>query len=274
MSAPASRPPRPPVFSAATVEAVCRVLADSVTGSQIPNLIAPLKVGEAAQDATNTKWKRLFNAVATAQNRQRDGFPLLRLVLEVMKPVRFESQAAFDHRRSFLNERLLLAGFHVAEDGSLERVRAAPTIGEAQRRADDLRAELTRREVHPEVIRFCRAELLQKNYFHAVLEASKSLFDRLRAMTGVSGDGSALIDAACSGQHPLVAFNELTTDSHRSEQAGLATLMKGLYSTFRTPPAHAPRIQWAISRADALDMFTLASMLHRRLDGATVRQRP
>ena len=50
-----------------------------------------------------------------------------------------------------------------------------------------------------------------------------------------------------------------------------ATLMKGLFSTFRNPTAHAPRVVWATSRADALDMLTLASMLHRRLDDATVR---
>ena len=49
------------------------------------------------------------------------------------------------------------------------RAAAASTVAEAQARADDLRAELTRRQVHPDVLRFCRAELLQQNYFHAVL---------------------------------------------------------------------------------------------------------
>jgi uncharacterized protein (TIGR02391 family) len=48
--------------------------------------------------------------------------------------------------------------------------------------------------------------------------------------------------------------------------------MKGLFSTFRNPAAHAPRVLWATSRTDALDMLTLASMLHRRLDDATARQ--
>ena len=66
-------------------------------------------------------------------------------------------------------------------------------------------------------------------------------------------------------------FNGLETDWERSEQTGLATLMKGIFSTFRNPTAHAPKVVWATSRADALDMLTLASMLHRRLDNATVR---
>ncbi len=248
------------------------MLAEAVTGSQIPNLIAPLKVPESPGDEQNTKWKRLFNAVATRQNRQHDGQPLLRLISEVMAPVRFGSQDDFGTTRALINERLLLSGFQVREDGKIKPVRAAATLAEAQQRADDLRVELSRRCVHPDVLRFCRAELLQQNYFHAVLEASKSVADKLRSRAGVSGDGSPLVDATCSlGSGPRIAFNSLATEWERSEQTGIGTLMKGLFSTFRNPAAHAPRVLWATSRTDALDMLTLASMLHRRLDDATVR---
>jgi uncharacterized protein (TIGR02391 family) len=262
-----------PAFTASTVEQICKVLADAVTGSQIPNLIAALKVSESPGDKQNTKWKRLFNAVAERQNRQKDGRPLLRLISEVMAPVRFGSQAELDTTRVLVNERLLLSGYHVQEDGKVGRARRAATVAEAQQRADDLRTELSRRSVHPDVLRFCRAELLEHNYFHAVLEACKSVADKLRDLAGVAGDGTPLVDATCSlGSGPRIAFNGLATEWERSEQTGIATLMKGLFSTFRNPAAHAPRVQWATSRTDALDMLTLASMLHRRLDDATVRQ--
>jgi uncharacterized protein (TIGR02391 family) len=261
-----------PAFSASAAEQVCKVLADAVTSSQIPNLIAALQVTEAAGDEQNSKWMRLFNAVAAKQNRQQDGRPLMRLVSEIMAPVRFRSPADFDATRVLLNERLLLSGFQVREDGKVARVRAAATLDEAQQRADDLRAELSRRDVHPDVLRFCRAELMQQNYFHAVLEAAKSVADKLRSLTQVTGDGSPLVDATCSlSSGPRIAFNNLAADWERSEQTGVATLMKGLFSTFRNPAAHAPRVLWATSRSDALDMLTLASMLHRRLDKATVR---
>jgi uncharacterized protein (TIGR02391 family) len=255
------------------VEQICRLLGEVVVGSQIPNLIAPLNAPESAVEAQNTKWKRLFNAVATAQNRQHDGRPLIRLLSEVMAPVRFANSWAFDECRAHVNERLLLSGFRVAEDGKVEKVAAATTLLEAERRADELRAELARRGVHADVVGFCRAELLQRNYFHAVLEASKSVFEKLRRLTGVDDDGSGLVDATCSlSSGPLVAFNSLATEWERSEQTGLAMLMKGLFSTFRNPTAHAPKVLWATSRPDALDMLTLASMLHRRLDDATVRR--
>jgi uncharacterized protein (TIGR02391 family) len=261
-----------PPFSAQAAEQICKVLAEAVTGSQIPNLIASLKVTEHARDADNSKWVRLFNAVAASQNRQQDGQPLLRLVREIMEPVRFRSAAEFEETRSRLNERLLLSGFQVREDGKVARAKAAMTLGEAQQRADDLRAELSRRDVHPDVLRFCRVELLQQNYFHAVLEAAKSVADKLRNLGGVTGDGSSLVDAACSlSSGPRIAFNSLATEWERSEQTGIATLLKGLFSTFRNPAAHAPRVAWATSRKDALDMLTLASMLHRRLDEATIR---
>ena len=262
-----------PAFSAATIEAVCRILGDAVVGSQIPNLIAPLKAPEPRGEERNTKWKRLFNAVVVAQDRQQDGRPLLKLVGDVMQPVRFGSSHEFEACRSALNERLLLSGFQLRADGKVARVQAAPTLAEAEHRADALRAELTRRNVHPDVLHFCRVELVQRNYFHAVLEACKSVAQKLRDLSGVDGDGAALVDAACSiNKGPLIAFNSLATEWERSEHTGLAMLMKGLFGTFRNPSAHAPKVLWATEQRDALDMMTLASMLHRRLDIATVNR--
>jgi uncharacterized protein (TIGR02391 family) len=265
------------MFSASVIEEVCKVLGDAVTGPQIPNLIVPLKVNGEPGTEEGTKWKRLFNAVIARQNKSQDGKGLVRLVMEVMAPVRFGSTADFEAARTRVNERLLLTGFEVREDGAVVKVRAARTVGEAQQRADDLRTELARRDVHPDVLAFCRSELLQQNYFHAVLEASKSVADKLRSLSGVTSgtasDGTRLVNATCfPAASPRVRFNALATDWERSEQTGIATLMQGLFSAFRNPAAHAPKVAWATSRSDALDMLTLASMLHRRLDKADVRQ--
>ena len=76
-------------------------------------------------------------------------------------------------------------------------MRAARTVREAQQRADDLRAELARRDVHPDVLASCRAELLQQNYFHAVLEACMSVSDKVRTLAGETGDGTKLVDVLC-----------------------------------------------------------------------------
>jgi uncharacterized protein (TIGR02391 family) len=67
---------------------------------------------------------------------------------------------------------------------------------------------------------------------------------------------------------PRIAFNGLRTHSHRSKQTGLVNLFKGVYETFRNPTAHSPRSSWPMTEQDALDLLTLLSMLHRRLDQA------
>jgi uncharacterized protein (TIGR02391 family) len=131
--------------------------------------------------------------------------------------------------------------------------------------------------VHQDVLRFCREELLQENYFHAVLEATKSVGDKLREKTGLTGDGADLVQPACSlpkdGTAPLLAFNALRTESERSEHKGIANLLVGFFGTFRNPTAHAPKISWPVNEQDALDLLTMASFLHRRLDGATLGSR-
>jgi uncharacterized protein (TIGR02391 family) len=124
------------------------------------------------------------------------------------------------------------------------------------------------RGVHPDVLRFCRAELVADNYFHAVLEATKSIADKLRSKTGLTDDGADLVDKALSGNPPLVAINSLGTKSERSEQSGFANLIKGTFGMFRNPVAHEARILWNMSKEDAEDLLTLASLIHRRLDNA------
>jgi uncharacterized protein (TIGR02391 family) len=69
---------------------------------------------------------------------------------------------------------------------------------------------------------------------------------------------------------PPLAFNRLHNVWEQSEHSGLATLIRGVYSTYRNTTAHAPAVRWATERADAMDMLTLVSMLHRRLDSAEV----
>lgn len=116
------------------------------------------------------------------------------------------------------------------------------------------------RGVHADVLRFCRAELVADNYFHAVLEATKSIADKLRAKSGLAEDGAKVVDAVLCGPMPRVKINinALATDSQRSEQSGFANLVKGTFGMFRNPTAHEARILWAMSKEDAEDLLSLA----------------
>ena len=191
-----------------------------------------------------------------------------------MKPERHLGRPErFETMRANLNTALAFAGLAFDAGGNLHTVEAAATIGEAERRANELREGLTRRGVHPDVLRFCKAELVADNYFHAVLEAVKSVATKMRDRTGLSDDGAVLVDRVLSGEPPILAINPLTTDSHRSEQKGFANLVRGAFGMFRNVTAHEARILWEMKREDAEDLFSLLSLIHRRLDAASMPPR-
>lgn len=262
-----------PELDLTALERICDVLADTstgVTGSEMGKLLAGLGIADPLPGMT--KRVRLFEALKQRQQSDRCGNHIVAFVQEAMKPVRHtNSHDWFDTKRDELNRVLAFAGYELGEDGLIKTRTAARTLTEAEQRANRLRAALERRGVHGDVLRFCRAELVQDNYFHAVLEATKSLSDKLHARTGLSGDGAPLADQVLSlGQSamPFLAFNSLRTESEQMEQKGLLNLMKGLFGTFRNPTAHAPKISWNVTEQDALDLLTMASFLHRRLDSA------
>jgi uncharacterized protein (TIGR02391 family) len=107
--------------------------------------------------------------------------------------------------------------------------------GDRVERASRLREDLSARRMYPDVLGFCRPELLANNYFRAVPEAPKKVADEIRKRSGLIRDGSELIDVALAPGKagiPLLAFNTLQTESERSEQSGLCALIKGMFGTF------------------------------------------
>ncbi len=170
-----------------------------------------------------------------------------------------------------MNIVLAFSGLKLGEDGKLSAISTARTLTQAEAMATALRKALVERKVHTDVLKFCRAELVVDNYFHAVFEATKSVAEKLRQKTGLTSDGAQLVDEALgSGQagYPRLAFNSLSTASEKNEQSGLMNLIKGMFSAFRNTTAHAPKIHWNITELDALDILTTMSLVHRRLDNA------
>jgi len=219
-----------------------------------------------------TKRIRLFDALLARQRSDSCANNVCAFIQRVMNPVlHVQSPEYFKSKQTELNRVLSFEGLRLTDEGKLEQCRQARTISEAEAAADQLRRKLIDRGVHPDVLKFCRAELVQANYFHAVLEAAKSVAQKIRDKTGLTSDGSELVDEAFGmgkKAYPVLAFNSLSTDSEQSEHKGLMNFMKGFFGTFRNPTAHAPRIAWKLTEQDALDMMTVASLLHRRLDEA------
>lgn len=255
-------------FSSQDLQAACRILADTehgLTGSQIGIILREIELPD--PDPSLTKWKRLYNALANAQNEHKLGNHLIQFINHAMNPVRFTSAPEnFSWLQENLNAVLVLSGFYVRNDGKVGYCKKANTLNEALARANRLHEILKSRHVHTEVLKYCRAELLQKNYFHAVFEATKGGAERIRLLSGMNEDGATLIDKTFSGQHPLLSLNSLTTESERSEQKGFSNLLKGLFGAIRNPQAHATKKDWPMPEQDALDILALISLIHRKLD--------
>lgn len=185
-------------------------------------------------------------------------------------PVRFHDvPSAFEMLREEVNVPLAFAGYRVDEAGKLHRKSQAETLSDARRRAMRLRSQLVDRGAHPRLLRYCVAEIDDENYFHAVLEGSKSLADEIRQRTGRNEDGVPLIDTVFElGKrgHPLLALNTITTDTERSRQSGLANSLRGVFGSLRNPTAHEPKIGSTMTEQDAIDELCHMSYLHRRLD--------
>jgi uncharacterized protein (TIGR02391 family) len=255
-------------FNSQILEAACKVLADTergLTGLQLSYIIQECKINDI--DPTNTKWKRLFNALAEAQNKHQVGNHLIMFVNRALNPVSYaREKEAFEWRRSELNVVLSFSGYQVREDGKVIITQKETTLRGAREKAGALRAKLEDRNAHQEVFNYCREELLDQNYFHAVLESIKGVAQRIRDMSGLPTDGAELVNTAFSVKNPILKINSLNTETEISEQKGFNNILVGLFGSVRNPVAHAPKTSWPMTEHDALDIFSMVSFIHRKLD--------
>jgi uncharacterized protein (TIGR02391 family) len=258
-----------PFFSQSHLEAIADALGDTdngLTGAQIAHLLRTCRMAD--PDPGITKRHRIYNAFVKSQNQRQDRRAILAFIHHAMKPERYaRASARYEPMRANVNRALSFCGLMVGDRGTLLSCEVARTLTEAQRRARDLHADLAGRGVHPDVLRFCREELLADDYIHAVLDAVKSVADKIRSRTGLTDDGDVLVTHALAGDHPLIAINPLKTNSAQGEQRGFVNLVRGAFGMFRNPTAHEARLYWQMTKENAEDLLSLVSLIHRRLDG-------
>lgn len=237
---------------------------DGLTGTEIQYFLKLVDIQDVSPSIT--KWKRLYDAFVTSQNELGYSNKILRFIGKVMEPSRYPSQEAFEIKRKVINEALAYVGYHLKSDGQFKEVEQASTINEAQRRANSLLEQLKIRNIHPEIFKYCTAELLDSNYFHAVFEACKGLFARIRSLSYVNTDGVQLVQYVFN--HPVLVINKYHTRQEKDEQKGFEAILEGICNMFRNPESHQPKIEWPVEEQDAIEILSLLSYCHRRLDKA------
>lgn len=256
--------PPAPSFHASQIEALAKVLGECGSGSDISRIFQ--SCGLADESGESTKWRRINRVFLDSQARTRCGNKVLEFIRALLAPARFVGKAQdFEAHRQELNTVLAFSGLEYGKDGVFRSCGKAETLDQAEERARTIRARLQGRAIHAEVLKYCRAELMQENYFHAVFEATKGLAQRIREQSGVRTDGAKLVDEVFSVERPILALNSLRTETERSEHKGFAALLKGCFGAVRNPLAHEPKLLWQ-GEDDAADYLTLISLLHRKLD--------
>lgn len=257
----------PPIDSG-TLEGISKVLghtSNGLTGPEIGKFLQEAKIPDI--DPGNTKWKRLYNAFISFQDRKKLSNNILTFVNKSMNPARFiGNKEKFEWLRIEVNKRICFIGFELSKRGKFKNIQSATTISEAEKRATILKSKLQQRNTHPAIYQYCKAELLAENYFHTVFEATKSIAETIRQRTGLTEDGAELIDKAFAIKNPLIKINDLSTETKESEHKGFANLIKGVFGMFRNTVAHSPKIIWKINEDDALDILSTISLIHRRLN--------
>lgn len=257
------------VFAQDQLEAIAGALGDTEKGLTNPEITFLIEAAKMVDPGPMTKRHRIYNAFAESQNTRRNRTHILEFVRLAMRPARYSREPhRYEPMRALTNQALSFCGLAVDEAGKLSETKTARTLPEAQRRARELRSDLEARGVHPDVLEFCRAELLAEDYFHAVQEAVKSVASKMRERTGLTDDGGTLVDRVLCGEPPMLAINPRSTVSEKSEQSGFANLVKGAFGMFRNPTAHEARIHWPMPKADAEDILSVVSLIHRRLDAS------
>jgi hypothetical protein len=209
-------------FTRSQLQAIADALGDTsegLTGSEIARLLATCRIADTSPEIT--KRHRLFNAFVSHQNEKQNRIRILAFIRHSMKPEAYiRTPDRYEPMRARLNRALLFAGLQVEANSKLVGADAAETISEAQRREKELRTDMETIGIHPEVLRFCRDELLADNYFHAVLEAVKSIADRLREKTGLSSDGAGAVGCSVTGTVPHIDARLFFEGCFRSAKCG------------------------------------------------------
>lgn len=242
------------------------IIADILTHGKITDQLASAGISQAGG---SNKKDRVFYALKERQKQDGCGNNVLAFLLRIINPKRYDDEVAFEKDRGRINEKLLYEGIEITVSGKPRQVDKAKTIQEAKERSLKIKQKVHGIFIHPDIIPFCEEEWLKDNYFHAILEITKSVAERLRQMSGYNSDGADLIDdcfALGKEKKPMLAFNLLKTESDESEHKGFGNFCKGFFSMYRNPKAHNPKILEETQLSEMTEVLIVATIIHNKLD--------
>ena len=120
--------------------------------------------------------------------------------------------------------------------------------------------------LHPFIMQGCSQLYRDGHYAQAVEEAAKAVFQYVRDVTGLAGDGASLVKTAFSPKNPVLAFSDLADQTKQNEQVGFMEMLCAFAKGVRHPLAHTHGQQEEAQKA--FEYLVMASLFCRRIDDA------
>jgi uncharacterized protein (TIGR02391 family) len=122
-------------------------------------------------------------------------------------------------------------------------------------------------DLHPELARTVVTLFNDGHYSNAVEDACKILDGLVKIRSGRDDlSGTDLMQTVFSPKNPILKFNDLRTETDRSEQQGMMFLFAGAMLALRNPRAHGILQD---EPDTALEYIGLVNLLARALDRST-----
>lgn len=245
------------------------IISGIITHSQITNFLQDCDITESGG---SNKSDRIYYALRSRQESDGCGNNVAAFILKIISPKRYNDELEFDRHRAQINEKLAFSGYYISQNGQLTLCPKASTISEAQERSQKIKNKIHGMKIHHNIISYCDEEWLRDDYFHAIEEVAKSVFDILKQKSGNHAiDGGALVDYCFAlrdekSPKPKLAFNRLSSDSEISEHKGFANFCKGFYGMYRNPKAHSSRKNEESNLEQLAEILVVATIIHNRLD--------
>jgi hypothetical protein len=160
-------------FSDSHIRKLAEILAGAYTHKELTDLLGQCGIAEQGGDP---KWERVLLALRVRQQTDGCGTNVGAFIQAALDPARFVGRAQeFSDFRDHANEVLAFSGIHLGEDGKLRAVTQARTLSEAQEKANRLRSKPIERNVHYDVLQFCKADCFRKTIFMQFLRPPRAL---------------------------------------------------------------------------------------------------
>ena len=238
--------------------------------------VGALLVGSGLEDVYphSAKHSRLLSAFKNQQNIDNGADTIavfLRRTGEHLK--RRFGDHAFKRYQEKINEVLSYAGYQLNANCYVQSFDANKPIyshKDAEERAENLNRAIKTRHLHPDILLCSRPEfILDKGYFRSVQEAVKVLQEKIKAKANLRMEGPTIAEHALafsSDRRPQLLLNNFASEADYAEQFTLMCMLKAIFLMFQDEQTKAFRKPWHISFEDALDLLSLISMFHRKVD--------